>query len=138
MLALAGCGTAATRVSAPQPPQRPSLPTKATRDEPSCPAHPGTTLDIGACEVRDRLRLNARFDRAVTALWPLLAAKAKRDFAAGQRAWKRYVADECDVAYRQFLRGTEAPLAAGWCFNELTRARVKDVSQMLASYTQGR
>jgi uncharacterized protein YecT (DUF1311 family) len=138
VLALSGCGTATTRVSAPQPPQRPSLPTKAPRDEPSCPAHPGTTVAIGACEGRDRLRLDARFDRAVNALWPLLDAKAKRDFAEGQRSWSRYVANECDVAYRQFLGGTEAPLAAGWCFNRLTRARLKDVSAMLASYTQGR
>jgi uncharacterized protein YecT (DUF1311 family) len=88
--------------------------------------------------VRDRLTFNVRFDTAVTALWPLLDAKGKRDFADGQRSWKRFVNDECDIAYREFLGGTEAPISAGACYVELTRARASEVTGMLAAYCQGR
>ena len=139
LVALTGCGSA-KHVAARQIPQRPSLRTTAGRDSVArfgCPAHPGTTIDFEACAVRDRLKLNTRFDAAVTALWPMLDAPGKREFARGQRSWNRFVKDECDVAYREYLGGTEAPVEAGWCYVSLTRARVKEVSGMLALYSQG-
>jgi len=140
VVALTGCGTTSSRVSAPQPPQRPSLPTKPGGDSVAqfgCPRGQKTTIDIEACDVLARMKLNARFNETVAALWPRLDAKSKREFANGQRLWSRFVDDECDLAYRMFLGGTEAPVAAGWCSTRLTRARVKDVSGMLALYSQG-
>jgi uncharacterized protein YecT (DUF1311 family) len=92
-----------------------------------------STVDTEACEVRDKLRLNARFNALVVRLWPMLDAKSKRDFADGQRLWKRFLADECEIVEREHPGGTIRGVMAGSCFVDLTRARVKEVSAMLAS-----
>ena len=78
-----------------------------------------------------------RFNTVVIALWPHLDQKAREDLYSGQRSWERYLNDECDIAYHQFFGGTEAPIAAGSCYVSLTRARVQELTGMLASYTQG-
>jgi hypothetical protein len=45
-----------------------------------------------SCDIRLQLQLNARFDKAVDAVWPLLDRTSRRKFASGQNAWKRYAA----------------------------------------------
>jgi uncharacterized protein YecT (DUF1311 family) len=118
----------------------PTLRTTPTRDSVGrfrCPARQVSTVDIEACQVRQKLRLNARFNSVVTKLWPRLDATSKQDIARAQRSWNRFVHDECDVAYRAFLGGTIRGPIGGQCYVDLTRARVKEVSGMLALYSQG-
>ena len=147
VVALAGCGTATARTSAPQTrqrshgPQRPSLPVRAPRYSVlqfGCPAHPRTDQQIEACEARERLGLNAQFDTAVTALWPMLDRTGKWDFAAAQKSWNQFASEECAVAAREFLGGSEMPIEGGQCLVNLTRKRVRDVTGMLALYCQGK
>jgi uncharacterized protein YecT (DUF1311 family) len=104
----------------------------------SCPRHQRTTIDFEGCEEVERLKLNTRFDQTVGALWPMLDATSRRAFANGQKAWVRFARQECDVASREYLGGSEAPVEAGWCFVGLTRARAKEVAGMLALYCQGK
>ena len=137
LLVAAGCASS-HHDAVPQTPQRPSLPTKASPDSPPCPRHPKTTVDYEACAGRRGLELDANFDHAVAALWPRLDATGRREFADGQRAWNRYVAQECDVQRREYLGGSEAPVAAAYCEVALTRARVNEVAGTLAGYRQGR
>ena len=137
VLLATGCASSHHAVP-PQIPQRPSLPTKASSDSPQCPRHPKTTVDYEACAGLRAFKLDARFDRAVTALWPLLDAIGRQEFADGQRAWNHYVAQDCHVEAREYLGGTEAPLATAYCEVALTRARVKEVAGTLASYRQGK
>jgi uncharacterized protein YecT (DUF1311 family) len=138
LLLAAGCGSSRHEAAAPQ---RPSLPTKAGAASVArlrCPQHPVTTVDMEACAGREQLGLNARFDKEVAALWPILDTKGRRDFVAGQRAWNSYMSQECDVAARAFLGGTVAGPIAGDCFVRLTRARVEEVAGVVADYCEGK
>ena len=96
-----------------------------------CPHRQVSTVDIEACQVFAKLRLNARFNKIVTALWPTLDRKSKRELANGQRFWNRYVESECDIADRAFIGGTIRGVIAGECYVDLTRARVQEVQQRL-------
>lgn len=135
-VALAGCGAATTRVSA-GPPQRPHLPAKRSAHL-VCHRNVGNDMAIGVCEILDRVRLNARFNATVAALWPKLDATGKREFARGQQSWRAFMAAECDVASREYLGGTASPVVAGACFVSMTRSRVNEVAGLLKLYGQGR
>jgi uncharacterized protein YecT (DUF1311 family) len=103
----------------------------------SCPRPQRTTIDIEDCLERHRLQLNAKFNKAVVALWPRLDSKSKRELAAGQRSWSRFALDECDIADREFRGGSIAPVVAGMCFVDVTRARVGEVTLLLDGYCVG-
>jgi uncharacterized protein YecT (DUF1311 family) len=132
--AVAGCGAASTRVSTPQVPQRPTM--RATPLT-VCPRHQRTTIDIEDCLERHRLKLNARFNKAVIALSPRLDSKSRREFAAGQRSWGRFARNDCDIADREFRGGSIAPVVAGLCYVDVTRARVREVTLLLDGYCVG-
>jgi uncharacterized protein YecT (DUF1311 family) len=131
-----GCGST-TLVSSHKPLPRPSLPTRPYPGSPPCRRHGEAPLDYAECAYRRTLVLNAKFNRAVRALWTKLDHTSRQEFARGQRAWNAYVARECDVARREFVGGSEAQVSVAYCEEGLTRARVKEVSGMLASYSQG-
>jgi uncharacterized protein YecT (DUF1311 family) len=141
ILVLTGCASSHQTVAAPKPVLKPRLPTRAGPNNVAsfrCPRHPGTTLDLEACAGHEQLALNAQFDKAVTALWPMLDKTGRREFARGQLAWNHYVAEQCDVQAREYLGGTEAPVEADYCGVAPTRVRVKEVTGTLALYCQGK
>jgi uncharacterized protein YecT (DUF1311 family) len=94
-------------------------------------------LDYAECVYRRTLVLDAKFNHTVGVLWSKLGDTSRQEFARGQQAWKGYVARECDVARREFLGGSEAQVSLAYCEETLTRMRVREVSGMLASYSQG-
>lgn len=105
---------------------------------PPCPRHQRTQLDFEMCAEQREVELNLRFDRLVAALWPILDATGRAEFARGQAGWAQYQKEECDVGAREFLGGSEAPLAGEECRVGLIRARVTEVSGMLTMYCQGK
>src|SRR6185437_12921548 len=71
----------------------PTLPAKAAPRSVAafaCPPHPANTVDIEACESRQLLRLDRRFNREVSILWALLDPTGRKGFAQAHRAWLRY------------------------------------------------
>jgi uncharacterized protein YecT (DUF1311 family) len=136
LIGLTGCGST-TLVSSHKPLRPPILPAKPYPGSPPCRRHGQSPLDYAECADRRTLVLDAKFNRVVAALWAKLDPTSRRQFVRGQRAWKAYVARECDVARREFLGGSEAQVSLAYCEEQLTRARVKEVSEVLASYSQG-
>jgi uncharacterized protein YecT (DUF1311 family) len=91
-----------------------------------------------ACEGHQLLALDRRFNKDVTIVWPLLDSTARKDLVSGQTAWLAYRRQECTAVTRAYLGGSEAPLSYGGCEVQLTAARVKDLSGVVAAYCQGR
>ena len=119
----------------------PLLPTRAPAGAVAsfpCPREPVSTIDLEACAGRRLLELDRRFDRESDALWPLLDAPGRRLFARANTTWLDYRAEECGADGRAYLGGTAAPVAYADCENELTAARVSEVTDVLALYCQGR
>ena len=142
LLMASGCSSSHRgAVTTSNPVRPPTLPTKASPNSVAsfpCPRHPISTVDMESCAGRQQLKLNAQFNNAVFELWPALDATSRQAFANAQRAWSRYVRQECETESRAYLGGTAAGVAAGYCLTSLTRARVREVTATLALYCQGK
>lgn len=103
-----------------------------------CPHNPVSTVDIEACEGHSLLALDRQFNQKVAIIWPLLDPIGKQGLISGQAAWLTYRNQECTAAARAYLGGTASPVEYGSCEVQLTTARVRDLSALVAVYCQGR
>ena len=123
----------------------PFLPTSAPPDSGvrfPCPKHPGTTIDLESCSGRRILALNARINVRIKLIWSRLGnATGRRYFVKAERAWQIYVENECRSRSRawinpaipsQYVGGTEAPVLAGICEEELTAAHLHELAETAA------
>jgi uncharacterized protein YecT (DUF1311 family) len=130
-----GIASAASGVRAPHLPEKAATNSVAAFP---CPRNPVATVDIEACEGHALLGFGHTFNQRVSVLWPLLDAAARRAFVRAHTAWLTYRDQECRARAGEARGGTAAGVVFGQCQVALTRARVRELTETLDDYCQGR
>jgi uncharacterized protein YecT (DUF1311 family) len=119
----------------------PTLPVKANPDSVArfgCPKKPRSTVDIEACQARQLIRLDTKFNGKAAVLWSVLDASGRQSFTRAHRAWLTYRHQQCEAEAGAYSGGTAAPVTFGACEIALTAARVTRLSHTISLYCQGR
>ena len=99
-------------------------------------------MEIESCGARRLFGLHSRVNQLVRSIWSLLDdATGRRHFAAGEREWRLYRADECAArsgAYvssaspHQYVGGSGAPVRFSDCEQEVTVAHLAALASTAA------
>jgi uncharacterized protein YecT (DUF1311 family) len=102
-----------------------------------CPKRQGTTIAIEACQWKQQVRLDRKFNRRVAALWPLLGNRGRRAFMGAQREWLRHRNHECNFDTMRYTGGSIVPIYTAMCNRRATAGRLKDLALTFSLYHQG-
>lgn len=95
-----------------------------------------TTIGIEACSNQRLHRTNVKIAAQERAIYSLLLAKARPDFAAGERGWFAYMDGLCTARASKYEGGTAQPIEFGACEEGISTAHLKALAATLRLFTQ--
>ena len=95
-----------------------------------------TTIGIEACSNQRLHRTNVKITAQERAIYSLLLAKARPDFAAGERGWLVYMDGLCTARASKYEGGTAQPIEFGACEEGISTAHLKALAATLRLLTQ--